>query len=100
MLLPILLAVCFECIGFGCAPALTADAAPVPAEPAELFQHDGNLSGVDPEIADLIKQEKGRQVHGLELIASENFTSRAVSRRADATCCREYMTDFLQPLSI
>ena len=51
---------------------------PDTAVAAELFQHDGALSEVDPAIADLIKQEKGRQIHGLELIASENFTSRAV----------------------
>lgn len=36
------------------------------------------LSEVDPEIAELIKHEKHRQVSGLELIASENFTSKAV----------------------
>lgn len=47
-------------------------------EPAKLFQHDGALSEVDPEIAAIIKDEKSRQIHGLELIASENFTSRAV----------------------
>lgn len=29
---------------------------------AELFQHDGALSEVDPEIANIIKNEKGRQV--------------------------------------
>jgi len=41
---------------------------------------DGNrpLKDVDPEIFDLIKQEKHRQVNGIELIASENFTSGAV----------------------
>jgi glycine hydroxymethyltransferase len=32
----------------------------------------------DPEIADMIKREKMRQRNGLELIASENFASRAV----------------------
>ena len=32
----------------------------------------------DPEIFQLVCQEKERQVSGLELIASENFTSRAV----------------------
>jgi len=36
------------------------------------------LSEVDPEIQNLLKKEKDRQVNGLELIASENFTSRAV----------------------
>lgn len=32
----------------------------------------------DPEMFDLIKQEKDRQMRGLELIASENFASKAV----------------------
>ena len=36
------------------------------------------LTKVDPEIADLIKKEKDRQRKGLEMIASENFTSTAV----------------------
>ncbi|URE24887.1 interconversion of serine and glycine (By similarity) [Musa troglodytarum] len=36
------------------------------------------LSAVDPEIHDLIEHEKRRQSHGIELIASENFTSFAV----------------------
>jgi glycine hydroxymethyltransferase len=39
---------------------------------------DQSLDEFDPEIADLIKKEKKRQVEGLELIASENFTSKAV----------------------
>lgn len=33
---------------------------------------------VDPEVAELIHKEKQRQVRGLELVASENFTSQAV----------------------
>lgn len=36
------------------------------------------LSIDDPEVDNLIKQEKKRQTDGLELIASENFASRAV----------------------
>ena len=32
----------------------------------------------DPEMYELIEQEKRRQWSGLELIASENLTSRAV----------------------
>ena len=32
----------------------------------------------DPEMAAIIKNEKQRQLKGLELIASENFTSKAV----------------------
>jgi glycine hydroxymethyltransferase len=36
------------------------------------------LSEHDPDLYDLIEQEKSRQWRSLELIASENFTSRAV----------------------
>ncbi|XP_048847414.1 serine hydroxymethyltransferase, cytosolic [Brienomyrus brachyistius] len=36
------------------------------------------LSTCDPEVHDIIRKEKKRQTYGLELIASENFTSRAV----------------------
>jgi len=36
------------------------------------------LEEVDPEIFDLVMQEKDRQMKGLEMIASENFTSKAV----------------------
>jgi glycine hydroxymethyltransferase len=36
------------------------------------------LADVDPEMAQLVKEEDERQFSGLELIASENFTSRAV----------------------
>ncbi|CEM39356.1 unnamed protein product [Vitrella brassicaformis CCMP3155] len=37
-----------------------------------------SLQQVDKEMFDLIKSERDRQVRGIELIASENFTSRAV----------------------
>ncbi len=36
------------------------------------------ISEFDPEMNELIQKEKQRQKRGLELIASENFTSRAV----------------------
>ena len=32
----------------------------------------------DAELMDLIRKEKKRQIRGLEMIASENFTSKAV----------------------
>jgi hypothetical protein len=35
-----------------------------------------SLSEADPELYDLIEKEKSRQWHSLELIASENFTSK------------------------
>lgn len=38
----------------------------------------GNLWDVDPELMDMVKSEKRRQERGLEMIASENFTSLAV----------------------
>ncbi|KAJ7015718.1 LOW QUALITY PROTEIN: serine hydroxymethyltransferase 4 [Populus alba x Populus x berolinensis] len=37
-----------------------------------------SLESVDPEIHDLLEKEKRRQCRGIELIASENFTSFAV----------------------
>lgn len=39
---------------------------------------NGNLWDIDPELFDVIKKEKSRQRAGLEMIASENFTSLAV----------------------
>lgn len=36
------------------------------------------LAEADPELTKLIKSEKQRQVRGLEMIASENFTSLPV----------------------
>lgn len=39
---------------------------------------DSNLKEWDPEVYQLLIDEKKRQVNGIELIASENFTSKAV----------------------
>ena len=39
---------------------------------------DANLKDWDPEVYNLLIKEKQRQVNGIELIASENFTSKAV----------------------
>ncbi|MEP7325567.1 MAG: serine hydroxymethyltransferase, partial [Gemmatimonadota bacterium] len=36
------------------------------------------MRATDPEVADLVNREVRRQQEGLELIASENFASRAV----------------------
>jgi glycine hydroxymethyltransferase len=43
-----------------------------------MVDHNAPLGEQDPEIADLIDRELERQREGLELIASENFASRAV----------------------
>jgi glycine hydroxymethyltransferase len=42
------------------------------------LRHDASLQAADPAIAALIARELERQRRGLELIASENFASRAV----------------------
>lgn len=55
----------------------TLGAAP-DASGRKMFQPDLALADHDPELAAIIDQERHRQKVGLELIASENFTSRAV----------------------
>ncbi|KAI6184560.1 Serine hydroxymethyltransferase [Aphelenchoides bicaudatus] len=47
-------------------------------------------SQVDPEIWDLIKKEKSRQQRGLELIASENFASKAVNDALSSCLSNKY----------
>jgi glycine hydroxymethyltransferase len=43
-----------------------------------MLDHNAPLRKVDPTVARLINAELARQRHGLEMIASENFASRAV----------------------
>jgi glycine hydroxymethyltransferase len=43
-----------------------------------MLDHNASLRQADPTVARLIDRELRRQQHGLELIASENFASRAV----------------------
>ncbi len=42
------------------------------------MQYNQQLKDADPEVALLLEEEGKRQARGIELIASENFTSRAV----------------------
>jgi glycine hydroxymethyltransferase len=44
----------------------------------------------DPQIFDLINQELNRQQHGLELIASENFTSKQVMEAMGSVMTNKY----------
>jgi len=44
----------------------------------------------DPEIAQIIENEKDRQRKGLELIASENFTSKAVQQVLGSCLTNKY----------
>jgi len=48
------------------------------------------LRETDPEIADAIQNELHRQNHGLELIASENFVSRAILEAAGSVFTNKY----------
>ena len=48
----------------------------------------------DPELFDLIEREKTRQWHSLELIASENFTSRAVLDCLGSALTNKYSEGF------
>src|SRR3989441_5353865 len=48
------------------------------------------VAEVDPEIAGAIRHELLRQNHGLELIASENFVSRAVLEAAGSILTNKY----------
>lgn len=55
-----------------------------------MWQLDLPLSETDSEIADIIENEKNRQFRGLELIASENFTSRAVMEAVGSCLTNKY----------
>ena len=48
------------------------------------------LAEADPEIADAVRSELNRQNSGLELIASENFVSRAILSAAGSVFTNKY----------
>jgi glycine hydroxymethyltransferase len=52
--------------------------------------HRRTLRQADPDIAAAIRDEVGRQATGLELIASENFVSRAVLEAAGSVFTNKY----------
>ncbi len=54
------------------------------------LRHDAPLADADPTIAALIGAELARQRDGLELIASENFTSRAVLEAMGSCLTNKY----------
>lgn len=49
-----------------------------------------NLTETDPQIFKIIEQESQRQKMGLEMIASENYTSRAVMQAQGSTLTNKY----------
>ena len=48
------------------------------------------IKKVDPEIADIINEEQDRQDNNIELIASENFVSKAVKEAAGSCMTNKY----------
>jgi glycine hydroxymethyltransferase len=54
------------------------------------FDSGGSLRRVDPEIFDAIAAEEKRQRENIELIASENFTSRAVMEAQGSVLTNKY----------
>lgn len=48
------------------------------------------LKNVDPEIFHLVEEEEERQQHNIELIASENFTSKAIMEAVGTTLTNKY----------
>ncbi len=51
---------------------------------------ESTLGRSDPTVADIIKREKDRQRLGLELIASENYTSVAVLEAMSSVLTNKY----------
>ena len=51
---------------------------------------NANLTSADPDIAAQIENEITRQHEGLEMIASENFVSRAVLEAAGTVFTNKY----------
>ncbi|KAJ6914907.1 serine hydroxymethyltransferase 3 [Populus alba x Populus x berolinensis] len=64
---------------------------PIPETGADISSFkDYGLSEADPEVLGIIKKEKDRQFKSLELIASENFTSRAVMEAVGSCLTNKY----------
>ena len=61
-----------------------------PAAVAAAALLDRDLEVVDPEVARWIEEEKRRQSSGLELIASENWVSRAVREAQGSVLTNKY----------
>ncbi len=59
-------------------------------DPNVLAQRTHNLAQVDPEVSTIIRKEETRQEQNLELIASENITSRAVREAVGSVMTDKY----------
>ncbi len=69
---------------------LSSHTAGGPGASATGGQSSGGLRKADPEIFDVIQAEEKRQREGIELIASENFTSRAVMEAQGSCLTNKY----------
>ena len=67
--------------------SMTTQPASTPSKPAS---SNRSLAEVDPQIADAIRSEGRRQFENIELIASENFTSRAVMEAQGSCLTNKY----------
>jgi glycine hydroxymethyltransferase len=56
---------------------------------------DSNLKIKDPEIYKLVQSEKRRQKHGIILVASENFTSKAVNEVSGSCLTNKYSEGYI-----
>merc|ERR550537_2099852 len=56
----------------------------------QLLEGNKGLVEVDPEVHDLVEEEKARSMRSIELIASENFTSRAVMECLGSALTNKY----------
>src|ERR1700732_1647246 len=63
---------------------------PRPAIADDATLSTASLAESDPEIADVVRRELGRQRHEIELIASENIVSRAVLEAQGSVLTNKY----------
>jgi hypothetical protein len=69
---------------------LSAAAAADADEPSSSSSFDPNLRDADPEVFAILQAESRRQRCGLELIASENFASKAVLQALGSVMANKY----------
>jgi len=59
------------------------------------FCQQENISVIDPDMLDLIRREKDRQKRCLEMIASENFASKAVQQALGSCFTNKYSEGYI-----
>jgi RpiB/LacA/LacB family sugar-phosphate isomerase len=62
----------------------------IPSTPDPISQHKPSLAEADPDIFQAVQNEYNRQRDNIELIASENFTSRAVMEAQGSCLTNKY----------